>query len=208
MRISEIAKDVGISVGTFYSNFGSKEDLLMAMSHECLKERLKGFDDAFQTPGLNAVEKIMFAVMRNFVFTFDHPELHAIERIAMSPSVWEESSEEARQVTNNEHRLISKSVRTQLESAIEEGFIQADGELHQQSENMLVGFWTIATGSNQVARIRYTMGEEASPIRHLPAGFLATVKVFMLGSGWISEDPNGDIQRLAEMALGMEVVAR
>ncbi len=208
LRISEIAKDVGISVGTFYSNFRSKEDLLMAMGHECLDERLKGFEGIFQTPGLNAVEKVLLAILHDFIFTFDNPNQYAIERIARSPSVWEESSEEARIATNDKYRMITAIIRAQLESAIKGGSIRADGELSQQSTNIQVGMWTIATGSSQVAQIRNTMGEEASLTRRLPDGFLATVKAFMLGSGWISQNPDSDLQRLADMALELETPVR
>ncbi|MCP5021503.1 MAG: TetR/AcrR family transcriptional regulator [bacterium] len=205
LRISEIAKDVGISVGTFYSNFRSKEDLLMAMGHECLDERLKGFEGVLQTPGLNALEKVVLSILRNFIFTFDHPELYAIERIARSPSVWEESSEEARIATNDKYRMITAIVRAQFMSAIKGGYIRADGELSQQSTNIQIGMWTISSGSSQVAQIRNTMGEEASLVRRLPDGFLATVKAFLLGSGWTSQDPDSDIQRLADMALDLDL---
>jgi len=204
LRISAIAKDVGISVGTFYSHFSSKEDLVLALARDTISARLSVFEASFSLPDLNAAEQVIVSVLRNFLFSFDNPSLFAMERFAMSPAIWEGASDQARTAIGNEHRLVTGRARVQVKRAIEDGSLKAPGDLNEQSALVLVGIWTIANGSNQVELLRLILEDEAHPTRRLPRGFTATIRAFMVGSGWATEDPDADMKRLSELALGME----
>ncbi|MDF1836922.1 MAG: TetR/AcrR family transcriptional regulator [Planctomycetota bacterium] len=203
LRISDIAKEVGISVGTFYTHFPSKEDLVQALARGTLKQRLETFEDTFQTTGLTCAEQVIVSVLRNFLYSFDHPSRFAIERFAISPAIWDASSDEARSATNDRHKVITECVRAQIERAIQEGSIRAEGECKAQSGLILVGVWTLASGSSQVALLRKIIAQETSTQRRLPKGFVATVQAYMIGAGWSTEDPAGDMRRLAEIALAI-----
>ncbi len=207
LRISGIAEEVGISVGTFYAHFKSKEDLLMAIKDDCLRQRLQCFCEVVQITDLNAAEKIVLAVLRSFLLSYQRPSLYAIEQVVMSPSVWEESSEDAKKALNDKHLQISKVVHAELECAIAQGHCRTRGDHAEHLEHMVIGLWTIGAGSRQVAHLRHSTGMEARSARGFPKGFLTTIQAFMIGSGWTSDDPDGDIKRLAEMALSMEVAA-
>lgn len=205
LRISDIAKEVGISVGTFYTHFASKEDLVQALARDTLAERFEVFESTFQTEGLNCAEQVIVSVLRNFLFCFDHPPLFAIERFAISPAIWDASSDDARSETNERHKIITERVRIQIERSIQEGSIKAEGELAGQSGLILVGVWTLASGSSQVALLRKIITQESTPKRRLPKGFLATVQAYMVGAGWVTENPAEDMRRLAEVALAVPV---
>ncbi len=194
-------------MGTFYAHFKSKEDLLLAIKDDCLRQRLQSFREVFQLTDINAAEKVALAVMRSFLVSYQRPALYAIEQVVMSPSVWEESSEEAKKALKDKHFQISKMVHAELESAIALGHLKTRGDHAEHLEHMVIGLWTIAAGSRQVTHLRHSTEMEAPAARGFPRGFLSTLQAFMIGSGWTSDDPDGDIKRLAEMALSMEVKA-
>ena len=191
-------------MGTFYSHFASKEDLVLALARDTISARLSVFETAFAHPDLNAAEQVILSILRNFLFSFDHRSLFAMERFAMSPAIWEGASDQARTAIGNEHCLVTGRVRIQVKRAIQDGSLKASGDLDQQSALVLVGIWTIANGSNQVELLRLILEYDSNPTRRLPRGFTATIQAYMVGTGWATDDADADMKRLSKLALGME----
>lgn len=89
LKMTDVAQAATVSVGTLYTHFESKEDLIMALATETWRGRLAGFEAIFAVETLSRAERLVAAVFVDFLFSVDHPELFAAEQLAATPSVWE-----------------------------------------------------------------------------------------------------------------------
>jgi AcrR family transcriptional regulator len=101
LRISDMTKSSGNSIGTFYTHFASKEDLVQAVARETLTQRFETFEETFKANDLNATEKIIVSHFLKFLFSLIHPPLYAVERFAISPAIWRVSSDGTKGATTD-----------------------------------------------------------------------------------------------------------
>ena len=91
LKISDLAKMCGISVGTLYGHFASKEDLLIGLAVMAGAKRAQKFDIARNHDG-SAIEKYIIASLLDLRFSIDHPQLFEAEYLALAPSVWKRAT--------------------------------------------------------------------------------------------------------------------
>ncbi len=95
-NMEELAAAVAYSKGTLYQHFTSKEDLVLEVATDSLKQRADLFDRAAQFKGRTRerCRAIGFACCE---FAANCPEYFHIEMMLKSASFWEKASEERRQ---------------------------------------------------------------------------------------------------------------
>ena len=119
--MTDVAQAATISVGTLYTHFESKEDLIMALATETWRGRLAGFEAIFGAEALSLAERLVAGVFVDFLFSVDHPELFAAEQLAAAPSVWEGASERRTEEMRTLHRRIMGLIAQIAHQAIDRG---------------------------------------------------------------------------------------
>jgi len=203
MRISEVAKAAGVSVGTFYTHFESREDLIMALASQALQGRLDGFQAVFADDSLGSAERLVVAVCVDFLFSVDHPELFAAEQLCATPSVWDGGSARRASELSSYHAEIMRHISTAARDAIDRGEFEPWADREAQAASIDRGIWTLMAGS---AHVRATVAREQDDYeypteRALPASLRANITALFRGYGWGADRPTEAVERLANYAF-------
>ena len=203
MRISAVAKAAGVSVGTLYTHFESREDLIMALASRALLGRLDGFQVVFADDSLGSAERLVVAVCLDFLFSVDHPELFAAEQLSATPSIWDGGSDRRARELSSHHAEIMLHISAAAREAIDRDEFEPWPEREAQAASIDRGIWTLMAGSAHVRAIvaRVHGDYEAQTERALPDSLRANIAALFRGYGWRSTQPEADVGRLAEYAL-------
>ncbi|ETW91929.1 MAG: hypothetical protein ETSY2_55420, partial [Candidatus Entotheonella gemina] len=150
LKMTEVAQAASVSVGTLYTHFKSKEDLIMALATQTWRGRLAGFEAIFAVDTLSWAERLVAAVFVDFLFSVDHPELFAAEQLAVPPSVWEGASERRTQEMRILHHRIMDAIAQAAHQAIESGEFEPWADHEQQARAIDRGIWTLMIGSSAI----------------------------------------------------------
>ncbi|MCL2840074.1 MAG: TetR/AcrR family transcriptional regulator [Defluviitaleaceae bacterium] len=88
VKIEDIVKEVGVTRGAFYHYFNSREHIIAAATDQIFLAN-NPFVVAEQQEGLNALEKLRFAIKHNLKFNLNEPELmNALKIVVELPDVF------------------------------------------------------------------------------------------------------------------------
>ncbi len=202
LKMSDVAQAASVSVGTLYTHFESKEDLIMALATQTWRGRLAGFNAIFAVNTLSWAERLVAAVFVDFLFSVDHPELFAAEQLAATPSVWEGASERRTQEMRTLHHRIMDGIAQTAHQAIENGEFEPWADRKQQARAVDRGIWTLMLGSSAVWSAVSTLEEEvAADTVEIPETLQDLCQALFCGYGWRSPDASDDVRRLAAYCL-------
>ena len=87
VRMAEIAKTCDLAMGTIYSHFAAKEDLLMGCATRLVREE-KGIYRGIISSDATAMQRIVIGFTVNWLIAQHHSGLVEIENLSLMPSVW------------------------------------------------------------------------------------------------------------------------
>jgi AcrR family transcriptional regulator len=93
LAMSQLAKAVEYSVGTLYTHFETKEDLLVALAVQSIGQRAALFEQA-QRAQRKSRDRIYGILIARLMLAESAPETFDIERLAASPSVWKRAPQQ------------------------------------------------------------------------------------------------------------------
>ncbi len=202
LKMTDVAHAASVSVGTLYTHFESKEDLIMALATQTWRGRLSGFEAIFAQDSLSWAERLVAAVFVDFLFSVDHPELFAAEQLAATPSVWEGASERRTQEMRTLHHRIMDVIAQAAHHAIEGKEFEPWADREQQARTIDRSIWTLMLGSSAIWSAVSNLEEEAiEPTVEIPETLQSHCRVLFCGYGWRSPDTEGDVRRLAAYCL-------
>ncbi len=201
LKMTDVAKAATVSVGTLYTHFESKEDLIMALATETWRGRLAGFEAIFGVETLSQAERLVAAVFVDFLFSVDHPELFAAEQLAATPSVWEGASERRTQDMRSLHREIMSLIAQIARQAIDQGEFAPWQDPEQQAHAIDRSIWTLMIGSSSVWYATSILEESGDRSVEIPETLQSHCRVLFSGYGWLSPDAEEDVRRLADYCL-------
>ncbi|WDE98750.1 TetR/AcrR family transcriptional regulator [Lentisphaera profundi] len=150
LRMSDVAKEANISVGTLYTHFVSKEDLMVGVAVCLLKKREQIFRRAgeiFEDP----VHRIIGLIMGDYLMNRAHGELAEVESLTLFPSVWKRAS----QLRTMQQNLLCEGI-----GELVHGFIMAtlkNRELFDEvveeealTQTLNLSLWGVCIGLHQV----------------------------------------------------------
>ena len=208
MRITAVAKASGVSVGTLYTHFESREDLILALASRSLRGRLDGFEHVFADDSLGPAERLVVAVCLDFLFSVDHPELFAAEQLSATPSVWDGGSARRALEVSSHHAEIMLHISAAARAAIDRDEFDPWTDRGAQAAAIDRGIWTLMAGSSHVrATVARVHGDyESQTERVLPGSLQANIAALFSGYGWRSTQPKADVERLAEYATRLPTI--
>jgi len=204
VRMAEVAKACDLAMGTIYSHFAAKEDLLMGCA-TFLTRQEKALYQGIIEADASAMQRIVTGFTVNWLIAQHHPALIEIENLSLMPSVWSRASPQRIQELNKLHEEffnIAQSVVLEMLSGDLNGYDGVD-DAGREELAMLInhGMWGLCVGLNSTAQsgIARADGEqhEACSYKH----FTTNVIHFLKGCGWSEAEPERIFESCHEQAL-------
>ncbi|MDX8391682.1 MAG: TetR/AcrR family transcriptional regulator [Mariprofundaceae bacterium] len=204
VRMSDVAKSCDLSMGTIYSHFAAKEDLLMACATLLSREEKAIYHSIIESDA-SAMQRIVTGFTINWLIAQHHPGLIEIESLSLMPSVWSRANPQRIQDLNTLHgdfftmcqSLVLEMLRSDLN-----GYASLDDHaLNELAMLLNHGMWGLCVGLNSTAQsgVAKSCGDEheACSYKH----FTVNVIHFLKGCGWIEAEPERIFDGCRDLAL-------
>jgi AcrR family transcriptional regulator len=203
MRMSDIAKATGYSMGTLYSHFESKEDLIVACAHVLCQDEKNLFDEIAAQP-IPSIEKIITLAQCSWLYSMQHPELIEIDSLSLMPSIWCRATSYRAERLNNLHVELANTFLSMVLETIENGI---NGHVHLDEEekeclatHLTHGMWGMCVGLSSTAQSGYASTLCPKDSDQGYAHFTTNYTNFLKGYGWQEEDPQAVFSRCLAVA--------
>ncbi|MEZ6005399.1 MAG: TetR/AcrR family transcriptional regulator [Planctomycetota bacterium] len=205
LRIADIAQAADISVGTFYSHFESKEDLILALSSMAAQGRAAGFQRVLDGDPFERELALPYAIFCNFLFSLDFPGLYEAEELTANPGVWSAGTTERLESLRADMDRIADTFRELIRRAIADGHVTQAADREQQVHMLNQAAWILMAGGSNVHRTQLLLGRVQDKGRVLPPDFVEATRSMLVGFGWCPGDVNETIRRARDLALRREL---
>ncbi|KAA3647041.1 MAG: TetR/AcrR family transcriptional regulator [Chloroflexi bacterium] len=146
LKMSQLAEAVEYSVGTLYTHFETKEDLLVSLAVQSISQRANLFEKA-QEAKRKSRDRIYGILIARLMLAETGPEIFDIERLAASPSVWKRATQERYQKMVAMEQRCSEIVLSIIVDAISEGDL-ALGSVRET--DIVFGLWSLTIGFHRL----------------------------------------------------------
>jgi len=192
LRMSDVAKSSHLSMGTIYSHFEAKEDLLIG----CANHICSRYDDLFSTlfaQQESAVETLITSMVIKWIIDQQQPTLSEILHLSLMPSVWRRAAEMRCERSNALHCRIGQSFEEIARQAVASDFTLPDAA-NQNDEVCLLhhGLWALSVGietTGQSGYIRMLNDQKGAPDEGNYHHFSHNCIHLLLGYGWREPHP-------------------
>jgi len=192
VRMSDVAKACEVSMGTIYSHFAAKEDLLLACAASIVAQEQAMYRTVIEGEG-PAMQRTVTGFTVNWLISQHHQDLIEIEQLSLMPSIWRRANPQRIAELNRVHEscfaMAQPLVLEMLEHDLTGG---ADMEEEAREELAVLlnhGIWGLCVGLNSAANSGMARadedGHEACSYKH----FSTNVIHFLKGFGWNADDP-------------------
>lgn len=191
LKISDLAKTAGVSVGTLYVHFESKEDLITAMAMDAWQDMEHVLAQALDSDG-SPLQRLMAFSILNHRFNIKFPLRFEAMQLAGVPSIWQRASLRRHQQLPESCEAFEGRLAPVIRDAIEGGELHREGELDVQIDAFSHGLWAVNMGN---AYITYVFTPEAMREAHmerLHRDVRRHILALYRGYGWHSDDPDAD----------------
>jgi len=204
VRMAEIAKTCDLAMGTIYSHFAAKEDLLMGCATRLVREE-KGIYQGIISSDATAMQRIVTGFTVNWLIAQHHPGLVEIENLSLMPSVWSRANPQRIRELNilrEEFFDMANVVVLEMLNNDLNGYALINHAARQELATLLNhGMWGLCVGLNSTAQsgIASVGGthHESCSYKH----FTTNVIHFLKGYGWAETEPEKVFDACREKAL-------
>ncbi len=150
LRMSDVAKSADVSMGTLYSHFSSKEDLLIGISNSLLSKRLdmmKKVKDTFDKP----LEQLIAMIIGDYYINSDLGELSEIETISNIPSVWQRASHKSTELLKNIQANLMKDSFSIISECLNSKELFPNNEYDKHTKEQIeISLWSSCIGLRHI----------------------------------------------------------
>ncbi len=203
VRMSDVAKASGLAMGTIYSHFAAKEDVLMGCATLLTREE-KAIYHSIIASDISPIQRIVTGFTVNWLIAQYHPQFVEIQNLSLMPSVWSRANPQRIQQLNSLHgdffTMAQAVVMEMLNSDLN---IPLDMDAAAREElGMLLnhGMWGLCVGLNSTAQsgIARAGGDQHEACSYLH--FTTNVIHFLKGYGWQEAEPQAVFAACREQA--------
>ncbi len=204
VRMSDVARACGLSMGTIYSHFAAKEDLLMACAMYLTREEQSLYQGIIES-GAPAMQRIVTGFTVNWLLAQHHPGLIEIENLSLMPSVWTRAEPQRIAELNALHASffdMAQALVLEMLSSELNGYAGLDDAAREEMAMLLNhGMWGLCVGLNSTAQSGIARADgdrhEACSYKH----FTTNVIHFLKGYGWTEAEPEQVFDACRETAM-------
>jgi len=192
VRMADVAKASELSMGTIYSHFAAKEDLLMGCAAYLTREEKALYQGVIEADE-PAMRRIVTGFTINWLIAQHQPGLVEIENLSLMPSVWSRANPQRIQELNELHQsffVLAQSLVVEMLSSELNGYASLDDAAREELATLLNhGMWGLCVGLNSTAQsgIARADGDAHEACSYLH--FTTNVIHFLKGYGWNDPEP-------------------
>nr|MDT0250802.1 TetR/AcrR family transcriptional regulator [Endozoicomonas sp.] len=186
LKMSEVARQAQFSMGTVYSHFSSKEDLLLGCAIHISKTIASIFDQVIKSP-TPPMERLLTLNIAIWLCDARQPHHYFLRKLAMTPDIWQRASAERVRALDDIYQIISQLVETLVIEAMTENPSITQENREDALTGILMGLWSLGEGLFQISMTGFGLKQ---PALQKDNGFslLATnLGKYLQGWGW--QDP-------------------
>jgi AcrR family transcriptional regulator len=179
LQMARIAEKSEYAVGTLYQHFASKEDLLLAITRQDLRQHVELFEKV-RDWGASTRDRIFALAVADMIFVRQNPEHFRIAQYAFCEVVWRAASPECRAAILQAQEPIGAAVVSIIDDAIAGGDLVPQG---LSPEGVAIGIWSLTEGMHKLVHAEGVMGDvsaNSDPYR-LMCRYL---QLYLNGLGW------------------------
>ncbi len=196
LRLADVASEAGVSIGTFYSHFENKEDLILGLAQFAWQQRDAAIAAWLEESVVELTQAVVGLPLVDFLFSQRNPELFAAEQLASTPSVLGQASDLRLQSLSLVHKRIMDRITSAAEASIRSGGFERWSDVHEQAQIIDRAVWTLMTGSSFIQQVESRLTAEAAE-DSIPDFARHHCCAMFLGLGWTSPDPVTEIKHIA-----------
>lgn len=146
LQMTRIAEAAEYAVGTLYQHFASKEDLLVALTTEGVREHGALFERVREWKGLPR-ERMVALGVADMLFVRRHPQYFRVAQYVFCEAVWGAASAERRQELLEANEPLADVVVSIVEEAVAAGDLVLPGMTPME---LSTGLWAMAVGTHNL----------------------------------------------------------
>lgn len=195
LRLADVASEAGVSIGTFYSHFENKEDLILGLAQLAWQQREITIMAWLNESDLDPTQAVVGLPLIDFLFSQRNPELFAAEQLASTPSILGQASDLRLQSLSLVHKRIMDRITDAAKSSINNGGFDRWPDVHEQARTIDRAIWSLMTGSSFIQQVESRLTGE-SDIGSIPDFARHHCCAMFVGLGWTSSDPVTEIKKI------------
>jgi len=201
LKISDVAAKAKISIGTLYSHFESKEDLIVALANVSFCKRFECYDAMLNNGDMKLSERLLGVAFVDYLFSLDHPELFEAEQLSATTSVWQRASDLRNQAIVLPLRRICDLVGNACLQSINAGEFKAAKNTKEQADDLDFGLWALLTGAGCIAKFSTHLDGPCDPADPIPRWYVTNCLNLFTGFGWAAKRPHADAERIVKHCI-------
>ncbi len=183
LKMSEVAKQAQFSMGTVYSHFSSKEDLLLGCTIDISRTITSVFHKVLNSPA-PAMERLLTLNMAIWLCYDRQPHHYFLRQLAMTPEIWQRASTGRAQVLDGIYQEMSQIVKALIIELMEDNPAITDKNGEDELSDILMGIWSLGEGLFQISMSGFGLKQ---PSLQKDNGFsllTSNLAKYLQGWGW------------------------
>ncbi len=195
LRLADVAFEAGVSIGTFYSHFENKEDLILGLAQLAWQQRDTTIEAWLEDSNAEPTQRVVGLPFIDFLFSQRHPEFFAAEQLASTPSILGQASELRLQSLSLVHQRIMNRIIKAAKTSIDSGGFRPWPDTQEQSRTIDRAVWSLMIGSASIQQVENRLTGELA-VGSVPDFARHHCCALFVGLGWTSSDPLKEIKQI------------
>ncbi|WP_257295368.1 TetR/AcrR family transcriptional regulator [Endozoicomonas sp. YOMI1] len=183
LKMSEVAKQAQFSMGTVYTHFSSKEDLLLGCSINISRTIASVFHKVLNSPA-PAMERLLTLNMAIWLCYARQPHHYFLRQLAMTPDIWQRASTGRAQALDDIYHEMSQMVKALVIELMIDNPAITDQNREDALVDILMGIWSLGEGLFQISMSGFGLKQ---PYLQKDNGFsllTSNLAKYLQGWGW------------------------
>ncbi|WP_422450472.1 MULTISPECIES: TetR/AcrR family transcriptional regulator [unclassified Endozoicomonas] len=183
LKMSEVAKQAQFSMGTVYSHFSSKEDLLLGCAITISSTMATVFHKVLNSP-VPAMERLLTLNIAIWLSYARQPHHYFLRQLAMTPDIWQRASTGRAQALDDIYHKMSQMVKAQIIELMADNPAITDQNRESALADILMGIWSLGEGLFQISMSGFGLKQ---PSVQKDKGFsllTSNLAKYLQGWGW------------------------
>ncbi|USE35372.1 TetR/AcrR family transcriptional regulator [Endozoicomonas sp. SCSIO W0465] len=183
LKMSEVAKQAQLSMGTVYSHFSSKEDLLLGCAIHISRMIASIFHTVLSSPA-PAMERLLTLNMAIWLCDARQPHHYYLRQLAMTPDIWQRASTGRARALDDIYHEKSQKVAALIIELMADNPAITDERREDTLSDILMGIWSLGEGLFQISMSGFGLKQ---PSLQKDNGFsllTSNLAKYLQGWGW------------------------